>query len=480
MRTPTLAAILSIGASIGLSGCVGEIEDEYGSNIDGPTFEEYEQSAFLEPWEGGVYIVDGDTPVENVKKLREFYDRLFGGDGALIVHRNGNSDARWNDTQKRNLTYCVSTGFGNRHAAAVTAMNQAAAQWEQAADIDFIHVSAQDGNCSRTNSNVLFDVRPVNAQGQYLARAFFPGEPRSARNVLIDGSAFNSSWALDDVLAHELGHTLGFRHEHTRPESGACFEDNSWRPLTPYDSASIMHYPQCNGSSNALTMTNTDRQGAASLYGAPGSNPDPDPEPTDDLDERDLSGSAGTELFFAMQVPAGATDVSIRMSGGDGDADLHVKKGGAVSTSSYDCRPYLDGNDEECAFSGPGTYYVMVRGYTSFDGVRLQGSFTAGDADPHPTQDIDESDLSGNAGTELFFELDAPPSSTNVSFVMFGGTGDADLYVKKGGPVSRSSYDCRPYATGNDETCSGDGPGTYYVMVRGYTAFSGVGLRSSH
>jgi len=29
-----------------------------------------------------------------------------------------------------------------------------------------------------------------------------------------------------------------------------------------------MHYPQCNGSSSNLSMTNTDRQGAVALYGS--------------------------------------------------------------------------------------------------------------------------------------------------------------------------------------------------------------------
>ena len=74
-------------------------------------------------------------------------------------------------------------------------------------------------------------------------------------------------WTLG-LLRHELGHTLGFRHEHTRPEAGTCFEDNNWRALTPYDSASVMHYPQCNGTSSDLSMTATDRQGAVTLYGS--------------------------------------------------------------------------------------------------------------------------------------------------------------------------------------------------------------------
>ena len=43
--------------------------------------------------------------------------------------------------------------------------------------------------------------------------------------------------------------------------------DNNWRPLTPYDSASIMHYPQCNGTSNDLSMTASDIAGVRALYG---------------------------------------------------------------------------------------------------------------------------------------------------------------------------------------------------------------------
>jgi len=53
-----------------------------------------------------------------------------------------------------------------------------------------------------------------------------------------------------------------------------------------------------------------------------------------------------------------------------------------------------------------------------------------------------------------------------------GGTGDADLYVKKDSAPTTSSYDCRPYASGNTETCdmSAFGSGTYYIMVYGYSA----------
>ncbi len=54
------------------------------------------------------------------------------------------------------------------------------------------------------------------------------------------------------------------------------------------------------------------------------------------------------------------------------------------------------------------------------------------------------------------------------------GTGDADLYVKVGREPSTSSYDCRPYKTGSNETCKVTlaQPTTIGVMVNGYASSS--------
>ena len=93
-----------------------------------------------------------------------------------------------------------------------------------------------------------------------------------------------------------------------------------------------------------------------------------------------LSGSAGTELRYTIDVPAGASNLNFTIAGGSGDADLYVRFGSAPTTGSYDCRPYLGGNNESCPVSSPqaGTYHVMVRGYTTFSGVTLTASYTAG------------------------------------------------------------------------------------------------------
>ncbi len=91
-----------------------------------------------------------------------------------------------------------------------------------------------------------------------------------------------------------------------------------------------------------------------------------------------LSAATGAALNYTMVVPAGATNLRFVIAGGSGDADLYVRFGSAPTTSSYDCRPYTNGNSENCpiATARAGTYYVMVRGYAAFSGLSLTGSYT--------------------------------------------------------------------------------------------------------
>jgi len=93
-----------------------------------------------------------------------------------------------------------------------------------------------------------------------------------------------------------------------------------------------------------------------------------------------ISGALNSQQFWTMSVPAGATNLSFQTSGGTGDADLYVRFGSAPTTSVYDCRPFLNGNNETCSFATPqtGTYHVMLVGFSAYTGVTLVGSYTAG------------------------------------------------------------------------------------------------------
>ena len=91
------------------------------------------------------------------------------------------------------------------------------------------------------------------------------------------------------------------------------------------------------------------------------------------------------------------------------------------------------------------------------------------------------SGLAGAANSESEFSLYIPAGATDINFAMSGGTGDADLYVKFGIPPTPNDYDCGSYLDGNTENCSGSlSGGTYYVVIVGYTDFTGVNLTVSY
>ena len=92
-----------------------------------------------------------------------------------------------------------------------------------------------------------------------------------------------------------------------------------------------------------------------------------------------LSASQGTGSYYSIDVPAGATNLSISSSGGTGDADLYVSFGTQPTTSSFACGPYLIGNNETCSFPKPsaGTYYILLNAYADYSGATILASYTA-------------------------------------------------------------------------------------------------------
>jgi hypothetical protein len=175
-------------------------------------------------------------------------------------------------------------------------------------------------------------------------------------------------------------------------------------------------------------------------------------------------------------VPAGRYTITLSHTAANpgGDADLYVRVGSAPTTSAWDCRPYIDGSAEVCTvdLASDDTIFVAVRGYAfgnNHFSLRVVGEDEGGGGTAW-TGISDSGSVS--QGQEVRYQTPELPVGTYVFRIT--GTGDADLYVRRGAAPTTSQWECRPYMSGSNETCtvSLSAPGTIHAMVRGYASSS--------
>ena len=170
-----------------------------------------------------------------------------------------------------------------------------------------------------------------------------------------------------------------------------------------------------------------------------------------------LSGSTNQESFYYIDLPNGASNLKVSLSGGSGDADLYVKKGSKPTSSDYDCRPFRNGNNESCTVDlAEGRYFVMLKGYRSYAGVSLVADYTT-NTTPPPT-DGDSTEIIDRAfgfpGFWNRYDYTVPAGKTSITVTTSGAIGDMSLYVKIDGNVSEQQFDCQSTNTGSNESCT--------------------------
>jgi V8-like Glu-specific endopeptidase len=121
--------------------------------------------------------------------------------------------------------------------------------------------------------------------------------------------------------------------------------------------------------------------------------------------------------------------------------------------------------------------YARVSSFESWINSTISGTT------PPPTGStlLDQSNVSGASKAWKHYAITVPSGATKLTVNQSGGTGDADLYVRRTSQPTTSSYTCRSQNTSNTESCSVSSPaaGTWYVSVYGYSAFSGVTVKAT-
>jgi hypothetical protein len=194
-----------------------------------------------------------------------------------------------------------------------------------------------------------------------------------------------------------------------------------------------------------------------------------------------ISEATGASTVYTFVVPTGASNLTFKTSGGTGDMDLYAKLGSAPTTSSYGWSSAGSTTTESITVAAPtaGTYYVMVYGYASASGVSLIADYSTGSTGGNVlTNNVAVTGITLATGASKTWTMAVPSGTASVTFSTSGGSGDSDLYVQLNAQPTTSSYLKRSIGSTTAESITISAPtaGTYYVMVYGYSAPSGVTL----
>ncbi len=139
-------------------------------------------------------------------------------------------------------------------------------------------------------------------------------------------------------------------------------------------------------------------------------------------------------------------------------------------------------SDHQCTTSICGAGYANAT--AAIDSISGGGTTPPNSGNTILTNGVAKTGLTGSQGDQKRYTLVVPSGATDLSFNLAGGSGDADLYVQFGSApgTGAGSYDCRSWATGNNETCVIDNvqAGTYHVLVNAYAAYTGASLTGSY
>ncbi|MGY6519331.1 MAG: S8 family peptidase [Lysobacteraceae bacterium] len=290
-------------------------------------------------------------------------------------------------------------------------------------------------------------------------------------NIFAPGSSITSAWHTSNAATNTISGT-SMAAPHVAGVAALYLANNPG--ATPAQVEQAIYGNASTGKLSSIGSGSPNRMLYSVFGGGGGTDPDPTPGAlSNGVPVTGLSGAAGSERRYTLDVPSGASNMAISISGGSGDADLYVRRGAPPTTSTWDCRPYLNGNNESCTAASPqaGTYHIMVRGYSSYSGVTLVGSFETAPAAPCTNCTKYSGSLSGTGAAQVqpngtYYQAAAGNHSgwlqgpSNADF-------DLELYRWSGSSWQRVARSAT--ADSNEQISYNGTSGFYYWRVLSYS-----------
>jgi hypothetical protein len=284
-----------------LGACGGRLTNSAEREVEveneqplGMTWEQYRERATVARFGETYFVAEWDLYFRSEEDLRAHYEQEITREKeklAVIRRLSTGFEPTYQDVKQTDIVYCVSNSFANK-STVVSEMSIAAGAWESVGRVQFRYDSSQDAFCDQNNASVDFAVMEYFGGGACAANKMMWNDSLAFWGCSFDFVNFlkgvllmdySTSWTpgltSTGVLRHELGHMLGFRHEHPwAPGGGGCGEpqtaggttDLTGRRLTAYDQASVMHYTNCNGLGSVdWVLSSLDGAGAREIYGMP-------------------------------------------------------------------------------------------------------------------------------------------------------------------------------------------------------------------